>query len=86
MSETGKRGTLNVQCRGQASRASSEIFQQISNLVMSSKIAERQNAGLSVEYEPESQANATLEQAVAETANAESRVQMRSAEAHRELQ
>ncbi len=48
---------------------------------MSPEIAERQNAGLNVEYEAKFQANTTLEQAIAETTNAEPGVQMRSAEA-----
>ena len=48
---------------------------------MSSKLAERENARFGVENETKSQADATFEQAVAETTNAETGMQMRSTEA-----
>lgn len=50
------------------------------NLAVSSEIAEREHSRFGVDYEPKLQADATFEQTVAEAADAEARMEMRSAE------
>ena len=66
-------------------RASLAVFDDFADLVVRAQIAERQEARLGVEGKPQLQPRPALEQATAQSANAEARVKMGSTEpvAHR---
>ena len=76
-----ERSTSNSQCRTQTSRAGSEIFQQLSNLVVSPKICECQAAALGAENKAKVKSDSTLEIMLMEATNSRTRMNMRLAEA-----